>query len=527
MTSLSNISSSGPKPLNCATGISDEEKQCYKYIVSKYYGNPTNLESYIADGRKIFETYCPNASFNEKELLKTHFHCTIRNVNIHALDEPKTHIANVVKKICTPNVNDQDQTITNDQDQEKRLAKAAKEVFNKAREAACPDINKLGDTIEEDLYELYREILLDKWKCEILGELQRITEKERSTILNHKNEITRRIKSSDIYHEYKKYINASCGTLEQSMCQIEQVRNQTCEQIYLFVQERFKGELKKQTAIDIVNQGSTPSLTKQAILTRQAAVQENKRLMQLEIEVLRKLLRSGDAANQDEIKNWFEKNNEKLKEVEELDLSGLSLNNISPQILELFAKFSHLKKLNLKNNQLENVPDFLEHFTQLTELDLGFNKISRIPTFLGDLAKLKVLDLGNNELKVISKFLKECTHLKTLRLNNNKIKNIPEWIGNLSELETLEFRDNMLESIPESIGKLSKLRFLSLSKNMIYDIPESIGNLFELNFLSLNDNCLQSIPKSIGNLAKLKKNGFFCFRTNRNEISKLESFFAK
>jgi Leucine-rich repeat (LRR) protein len=205
-----------------------------------------------------------------------------------------------------------------------------------------------------------------------------------------------------------------------------------------------------------------------------------------------------------EIKAWLKDpaNAMQLNDIQKLELSGLKLRAIPPEISAL----TQLQKLYLNDNQISSIPDSLSKLSRLKKLDLGDNQISSIPDSLNNLSQLKKLDLGNNQISSIPDSLSKLSQLQELNLDGNQISSIPDSLSKLSQLEWLSFDNNFqISSIPDWIGSLLKLQKLSLRNNQISSIPESLGNLSQLQGLYLEYNRISSIPESLGSLLKLQK----------------------
>src|SRR6266571_5954237 len=70
----------------------------------------------------------------------------------------------------------------------------------------------------------------------------------------------------------------------------------------------------------------------------------------------------------------------------ELDLSQLNITRLPEELREL----THLKRLNLSNNQLTRIlPEELGQLTDLQRLDLHKNQLTYIPPELGQLTNLQ------------------------------------------------------------------------------------------------------------------------------------------
>ena len=114
------------------------------------------------------------------------------------------------------------------------------------------------------------------------------------------------------------------------------------------------------------------------------------------------------------------------------------------------------------------------------------------------------LDLRELELKQIPDYLQSFTKLEHLIVSHNLLEDLPEWIGQFRFLKKLEIRSNALKTLPIQIGDLKNLQELYARENRLECLPESIGRLKSLNLFELNNNNLKSLPESIGNLTSLR-----------------------
>ncbi|ESO08875.1 hypothetical protein HELRODRAFT_97810 [Helobdella robusta] len=96
-----------------------------------------------------------------------------------------------------------------------------------------------------------------------------------------------------------------------------------------------------------------------------------------------------------------------------------NISNLSPAVF----KFTHLTKLNLRNNNLTSLPPEIARLVNLNVLDATGNRLQSIPPEVGDMVMLKELYLGNNLLK-----------------------SIPYELGKLFQLQRLCFKGNPLPS---------------------------------------------------------------------------------
>ena len=173
-------------------------------------------------------------------------------------------------------------------------------------------------------------------------------------------------------------------------------------------------------------------------------------------------------------------------------------------IPEELCKLEHLKKLDLRNNQIEKIPEHLTRLTNLTELNLGSNQLKEIPEHLTRLTNLTSLYIGNNHLQEIPEHITRLTNLTMLYLRGNELKEIPEHITRLTNLIMLDLRGNELQEIPEHITRLTNLTSLYLGGNKLQEISEHITRLTNLTVLDLSYNELQEIPESVLEFKKLR-----------------------
>jgi SpoVK/Ycf46/Vps4 family AAA+-type ATPase len=118
-----------------------------------------------------------------------------------------------------------------------------------------------------------------------------------------------------------------------------------------------------------------------------------------------------------------------------LDLSGLGLNQIPPELAEL---------------------------TNLTELSMSGNKLKNLPGFIGKLTSLEWLDISHNMFSILPKEIVNLTTLKTINLSHNKFTELPEYLSKLTALETLEDTGNKIPAVPEDICTLIEPKELDL-----------------------------------------------------------------
>ena len=149
-----------------------------------------------------------------------------------------------------------------------------------------------------------------------------------------------------------------------------------------------------------------------------------------------------DDANNDIIYNDNDNDNEKYKEIHEINLSKKNIINFKNKKNIDFEKLTDLYILNLSYNKIIELKD-IHYFENLKELYINNNKIEDI-SFCESLPNLLILNAENNNIINITS-LNICSKLKILKLFNNKIKYLNSTlrtIKNLKNIEELSIKEN-------------------------------------------------------------------------------------
>jgi hypothetical protein len=151
------------------------------------------------------------------------------------------------------------------------------------------------------------------------------------------------------------------------------------------------------------------------------------------------------------------------------------------------ASKKNMKKLDLSNRDIAEIPDEIGILTELEELNLSYNSISNIPDAVSKMPKLKTLLLMRNQLERIPKSISGLQKLKLLDISHNRLNNLPEEIGELTELATLDASYCKIESLPVEMVNMLSLKSLYLENNPILFPDEKIvkrGLYATMHFLS-------------------------------------------
>jgi len=143
---------------------------------------------------------------------------------------------------------------------------------------------------------------------------------------------------------------------------------------------------------------------------------------------------------------------EKAKQTQELDLSGMGFETLPEAVWEL----EDLKTIDLYNNKLTELPEYLTQFQSLEKLYASKNPISVLPLFLSDLPNLRVLKIDDAQITEFPNWLCKHPALEDISLENNQIEIIPSALKDLPKLRLMDFRGNPVINLPVSFLKATK-----------------------------------------------------------------------
>jgi hypothetical protein len=176
-----------------------------------------------------------------------------------------------------------------------------------------------------------------------------------------------------------------------------------------------------------------------------------------------------------------------LHRARRIQVINISNNNIS-ELPDYIRNFPNLRQLWLNNNKFKEVPSVVSHIKGLTYLSLSYNPISSLSNL--DLSKtsiksLRLIQVGLNRLDL------QCPKTPTLKslslhMNNlNSIEGLYQYFPNLIQLGV---SNNNLSSFPSEVENLKYLEKINLIKNQIKKLPQ-IENP-SLKWVNLQDNPL-------------------------------------
>lgn len=101
------------------------------------------------------------------------------------------------------------------------------------------------------------------------------------------------------------------------------------------------------------------------------------------------------------------------------------------------------KKLDLSNQNLQKIPEYVFSKKDLEELDVSSNQLTgAIQAEIRHLQNLIILDASNNQMTGVPAEIGQLHNLQVLDLSNNKLTGLPYELGNLQNLKTLDISGN-------------------------------------------------------------------------------------
>jgi len=211
--------------------------------------------------------------------------------------------------------------------------------------------------------------------------------------------------------------------------------------------------------------------------------------------------------------------------VVELDLEQFGLTGAVPAEI---GRFSALRELDLRNNQLTGVPAEIGQLTSLRKLHLRGNQLTSVPAEIGQLRSLEHLMLHSNKLTSVPAAIRELRAAGcVVNLDDgvttddgDDARVLRTWRAMCPELQERWPEDEQPEdwrgvgmengrvvelvlqgfglsgAVPAEVGRLSALRELNLGGNWLTSLPAEIGQLTSLERLWLETNKLTSVQVS-------------------------------
>lgn len=147
----------------------------------------------------------------------------------------------------------------------------------------------------------------------------------------------------------------------------------------------------------------------------------------------------------------------------------LKLSSDSDIDFEELSKLKGLKKLDLSNCDLDELPASIGSLTNLTSLNLDSNRLTELPAAIGLLKKLTYLSIYFNPIEKLNESFCNLTNLETFYFGDTEIEELSERLGQLKKLHTLTL-PGCLKSLPSSLTDCPELEIVTIKAGLNVDI---------------------------------------------------------
>ena len=154
------------------------------------------------------------------------------------------------------------------------------------------------------------------------------------------------------------------------------------------------------------------------------------------------------------------------------------------QGLATFGSAGVLQRLELRDNQIEELPDFSQ-YTALEYLECSYNHIAEMGALATLPSKLQSLYLAQNVLRQIQG-LETQTELQELELGHNKIKSMAG-LERLTNIRELWLGSNRIPRVDIDLSAFGQLTKLALTSNRLTSM-DGLENVTSLEELYVSDN---------------------------------------
>ncbi|XP_042371860.1 leucine-rich repeat-containing protein 40 [Plectropomus leopardus] len=177
-----------------------------------------------------------------------------------------------------------------------------------------------------------------------------------------------------------------------------------------------------------------------------------------------------------------------IKTLKLLEYSEKQAGEIPDELFDAAAD-QNVTTVNFSKNQLTSTPPRLAEFlSSISDINLSFNRL----TSCSDVCKflqLMHIDLRNNQLSDLPSEMKNLTKLRSIILNYNRFNSFPEVLYQIISLETVLLGNNQVGKVdPHCLIKMVNLSTLDLSNNDLLNVPPELGLCTSLRCLSLEGN---------------------------------------
>lgn len=188
-----------------------------------------------------------------------------------------------------------------------------------------------------------------------------------------------------------------------------------------------------------------------------------------------------------------------LNEVK-IETTNFSLNVNSYENFK--GKYSNIYNIDLSNQNLTTIPEFIFKLPNLQYLDLSNNKLESLDDRIFRIKSLRYLDISYNEIRKI-KIDRNESGINVIHASFNKLEKF-EIDDNIdTNLQELYLRGNLIEKFEIHKG-MKYIKVIDLGINQISGLMVHNNQEYDLIYLHLDSNLLNNFPKSLNSLKKIE-----------------------
>ncbi|OLY82889.1 U4/U6 small nuclear ribonucleoprotein Prp4 [Smittium mucronatum] len=150
-----------------------------------------------------------------------------------------------------------------------------------------------------------------------------------------------------------------------------------------------------------------------------------------------------------------------------------------------------LSRLLCFDNKISSVSSKIINFKYLEFIDLRYNNLVDLPKEFGELENLVTLNLAGNQIQIFPQCLTQCSSLSELNFQGNKINELPSELGFLEKnLVNLDISGNQVQECSSFLSQMTKLKKLNISDNKVKIFPKNQNWLYTVEELNASNNQL-------------------------------------
>ncbi|KAL4235210.1 PH domain leucine-rich repeat-containing protein phosphatase 2 [Mactra antiquata] len=169
--------------------------------------------------------------------------------------------------------------------------------------------------------------------------------------------------------------------------------------------------------------------------------------------------------------------------------------------LDDLPRFTHLRSLNLADNNLRSFPLAVCKMKTLTELNLASNKIEDIPPTIVNIECLQMLHLHNNHLDYLPDEISQMRNLLVLVLAFNLFTTVPGVLLQSTEsqlrIDSLIMAGNRIEKLSQDVlNRISHIKKVDFRMNKLHLSPSEMAKfhlLENVTHLDIRDNLITDL----------------------------------